>query len=46
MMQGAVALELVDSIALCCGDHSLVKAVDIDKLAFKGKFPKPPPISR
>lgn len=29
MMQGAVALELVDSMALCCGDHALVKAVDL-----------------
>ena len=43
MMQGATSLELIDSVALCCGDHALVKAVDLEKLAFKGKFPKPPP---
>jgi hypothetical protein len=46
MMQGAVSLSLVDSVALCCGDHALVKAVDIEKLVFKGKFPKPPPTAR
>ena len=46
MMQGAVALELVGSVALCCGDHALVKAVDLEKLVFKGKFPKPPPTVR
>ena len=46
MMQGATSIELIDSIALCCGDHALVKAVDLDKLAFKGKFPKPPPTAR
>ena len=46
MMQGAASIELIDSVALCCGDHALVKAVDLDKLVFKGKFPKPPPTAR
>lgn len=45
-MQGSTALELIDSTALVCGDHSLVKVVDLEQLAFKGKFPKPPPTSR
>lgn len=29
MMQGAIGLELIGSVALCCGDHALVKAVDL-----------------
>lgn len=29
MMQGSIALELVDSTALCCGDHALIKVVDL-----------------
>lgn len=29
MMQGSIALELIGSTALCCGDHALVKAVDL-----------------
>lgn len=46
MMQGVTALEVVDSVVICCGDHALVKAIDLDTLTFKCKFPKPPPNSR
>ena len=46
MMQGVSALELMDSVVICCGDHALVKAVDLEVLEFKAKFPKPPPTNR
>lgn len=45
-MQKATALELVNNLALCSGDNSLVKIIDLESLSLLCKFPKPPPTNK
>ena len=46
VMPRALGLRVVGTLAVCGGDNSLIKSVDLETLTLRHKFPKPPPVSK
>ena len=46
MMSNTSSLQIYGNFALCAGENSLIKIIDLVDLSLKGKFPKPPPLNK
>lgn len=43
MMGYTSSLQVYGNLALCAGENSVIKIIDLVSLSLRGKFPKPPP---